>query len=385
MNISRISIDGLILSIKCLVEKANYIKSRYCNMENSNNDDKWLCQLMWAIGFVLLVMMLSAFFVIKLIEGWDHRGQFGDLFGVVNALFSGLAFAGLIITIRQQHIDLKYQRQAIEQTNQEMQNQTAEFDKQNETLRIQRFENTFFKMLEVQQSIVNDLYAGDSHSQWVDENSADGVYSKKEIPIQDEYRGRNLFYYVFRICDHVINNKITSGSRSVSGLCSVIQFRGKACFDDYMTTTMFDHYFRHLYTILRFITENEWLGVDKQYKYATFVRATLSRYELVMLYYNGFFHPKMKKMMERYCLLNNIRKDLLPMSYEYYVFLREQGVSKEDLRDAHFSIGDFEYYLTDDENDDTRYHLSAFFSKGELDKGHALLNRWRTFIKDKKS
>lgn len=50
-----------------------------------------------------------------------------------------------------------------------------------------------------------------------------------------------------------------------------------------------------------------------------------------------------------------------------------------------FSIGDFEYYLTDDENDDTRYHLSAFFSKGELDKGHALLNRWRTFIKDKKS
>jgi len=297
-----------------LVEKVNYIKSRYCNMENSNNDDKWLCQLMWAIGFVLLVMMLSAFFVIKLIEGWDHRGQFGDLFGVVNA-----------------------------------------------------------------------LYAGDSHSQWVDENSADGVYSKKEIPIQDEYRGRNLFYYVFRICDHVINNKITSGSRSVSGLCSVIQFRGKACFDDYMTTTMFDHYFRHLYTILRFITENEWLGVDKQYKYATFVRATLSRYELVMLYYNGFFHPKMKKMMERYCLLNNIRKDLLPMSYEYYVFLREQGVSKEDLRDAHFSIGDFEYYLTDDENDDTRYHLSAFFSKGELDKGHALLNRWRTFIKDKKS
>lgn len=354
----------------------------YCDMENSNNDDKWLCQLMWAIGFVLFVMMLSAFVVIKLIGDWEQRGQFGDLFGVVNALFSGLAFAGLIITIRQQHLDLKYQREAIEQTNQEMQNQTIEFDKQNKTMRIERFENTFFKMLEVQQSIVNDLYAGDSHSQWVDENSADGVYSKKEIPIQDEYRGRNLFYYVFIMCNHAIENSFLDGTTMVSGLSNVIKRRGKERFDDYMTTTMFDHYFRHLYTILRFISENEWLGADKQYKYATFVRATLSRYELIMLYYNGFFHPKMKKMMERYCLLNNIRKDLLPMSYEYYVFLREQGVSKEDLRDAHFSIGDFEYYLTDDENDDTRYHLSAFFSKGELDKGHALLNRWRTFIKD---
>lgn len=76
-------------------------------MENSNNDDKWLCQLMWAIGFVLFVMMLSVFVVIKLIGDLEQRGQFGDLFGVVNALFSGLAFVGLIITIRQQHLDLK--------------------------------------------------------------------------------------------------------------------------------------------------------------------------------------------------------------------------------------------------------------------------------------
>ena len=28
---------------------------KYCNMENYNNDDKWLRQLMWAIGFVFLL------------------------------------------------------------------------------------------------------------------------------------------------------------------------------------------------------------------------------------------------------------------------------------------------------------------------------------------
>lgn len=130
------------------------------------------------------------------------------------------------------------------------------------------------------------------------------------------------------MCNHAIENSFLDGTTMVSGLSNVIKRRGKERFDDYMTTTMFDHYFRHLYTILRFISENEWLGADKQYKYATFVRATLSRYELIMLYYNGFFHPKMKKMMEQYCLLNNIRKDLLPMSYEYYVFY----VNKEFLK-----------------------------------------------------
>ena len=87
-----------------------------------------------------------SFLIFKCINDWGQRGQFGDLFGVVNALFSGLAFAGLIITIRQQHLDLEYQSQSIAQTKQELENQTREFNEQNETLRIQRFENTFFKM-----------------------------------------------------------------------------------------------------------------------------------------------------------------------------------------------------------------------------------------------
>lgn len=165
------------------------------------------------------------------------------------------------------------------------------------------------------------------------------------------------------------------------GLYSVIKFRGKDCFDDYMTTTMFDHYFRHLYSILKFISLNEWLGEEKQYQYATFVRATLSRYELVMLYYNGFFHPKMKKMIERYCLLNNIRTDLLPMSLEYNNYLGGIGLTDKDLYDAGFSVGDFEFYLTDDENDNTRYHLSAFYTKKEMEEGIDLLNRWRQFVK----
>lgn len=166
------------------------------------------------------------------------------------------------------------------------------------------------------------------------------------------------------------------------GLYSVIKFRGKDCFDDYMTTTMFDHYFRHLYSILKFISLNEWLGEEKQYQYATFVRATLSRYELVMLYYNGFFHPKMKKMIERYCLLNNIRTDLLPMSLEYRNFLETINKTRENLSDAHFSVGDFEFYLTDDENDNTRYHLSAFYTNKEMKQGINLLYRWRQFVKN---
>lgn len=353
-------------------------------MEDKKNKDKWLCNLLWAAAFVFLIMFVSALCVFKCIGGWEQRGQFGDLFGVVNALFSGLAFAGLIITIRQQHQDLEYQKQAIEQTNQEMRCQTKEFDKQNETLKIERFENTFFKMLEVQQGIVNDFYEVDTYKQCVEEDSPDhhGKLSK-EVPAQYEYRGRNAFYYLFCRCDYEIDNYHTPGSRYVSGLREVIRLRGLAHFNDYVSISVFDHYFRHLYTILKFITENDWLGEKAQYQYSTFVRATLSRYELVMLYYNGLFHPKMKKMIERYCLLNNIRKRLLPMSLEYRAFLEGKGIDKRDLGYADFSIGDFEYYLTDDKNDVSKYYLGAFYTSKEISEGQALLERWRIFVNSK--
>jgi hypothetical protein len=50
-------------------------------------------------------------------QSWEERGQFGDLFGSVNALFSGLAFAGLLYAILQrqelalQRTELKLQRE----------------------------------------------------------------------------------------------------------------------------------------------------------------------------------------------------------------------------------------------------------------------------------
>lgn len=36
------------------------------------------------------------------IRAWERRGQFGDAFGAVNALFSGLAFAGLFWALQLQ-------------------------------------------------------------------------------------------------------------------------------------------------------------------------------------------------------------------------------------------------------------------------------------------
>ncbi|MGY3468301.1 hypothetical protein ACVW0I_005172 [Bradyrhizobium sp. LM6.11] len=50
------------------------------------------------------------------LKDWAERGQVGDLFGSVNALFSGLAFTGVIFAILLQRQELALQRQELKET-----------------------------------------------------------------------------------------------------------------------------------------------------------------------------------------------------------------------------------------------------------------------------
>lgn len=50
----------------------------------------------------------------------DERGTYGDMFGAVNSLFSGLAFAGIVYTILLQRQELSLQREELRLTRLEM-------------------------------------------------------------------------------------------------------------------------------------------------------------------------------------------------------------------------------------------------------------------------
>ncbi len=54
--------------------------------------------LIFVVTIIIFLWALSAFAIYFFIDNWNDRGTFGDLFGVINSLFSGLALAGLIYT-----------------------------------------------------------------------------------------------------------------------------------------------------------------------------------------------------------------------------------------------------------------------------------------------
>lgn len=128
-------------------------------MSKWNNDNKGIKGYVIALLFGgVLALSLVAWYLIDLfIQNPQGQGVFGDKFGAINALFSGLAFAGLIITLILQKKDLGLQRDELEQTREELKNQCLEFETQNKTLKQQQFESALYNMLQLQQQIVNDL------------------------------------------------------------------------------------------------------------------------------------------------------------------------------------------------------------------------------------
>ena len=88
-----------------------------CKDKLNNEETKsrlWIWIIIAIVG-VIAMWGVSWWGINKFIDEPTNQGTFGDMFGAVNALFSGLAFAGLIVTLLYQKEELKLQREEYEQ------------------------------------------------------------------------------------------------------------------------------------------------------------------------------------------------------------------------------------------------------------------------------
>jgi len=320
---------------------------------------------------VIGLFALSWWWLETTINDPETQGLFGDQFGAVNALFSGLAFAGLIFTIVLQKKELALQREELTQTREELKGQKEQLEEQNKTLKIQRFENTFFNMLSQFQEVVSGItYTQDSGG-------------KTKV-----YKGRELFYEGFENLEVKIREEgLFVENAKFDSLRECIEKEGLQGYASVEMPTYFDHYFRLLYRMLKFVETTDLIEKDKEkYEYTSMIRAILSRYELVWLYYNGlsvYGNKKLKPLIEKFCMLKNLRTELLCYSNDSDIELHRLGLTSEGLRANCFSGTDYEYFLTDEDNLRTQYNLKAFYTKENMSEGNDLLKKWQIFLKDR--
>lgn len=134
-----------------------------------------------SISFVL-ICWLYTYYILKDYNEND-RGTFCDMFGGINALFSGLAFCGIIITILLQSKELKLQRDEIKANRDEL-IRTTEVQKQQGISLNRQAENL---KISAKLSALNTLVNYYIESAQISNRSVDVVGSKKNLKKAEEY------------------------------------------------------------------------------------------------------------------------------------------------------------------------------------------------------
>lgn len=249
-----------------------------------------IAKIATCIGIVVILLWIISGFIIDYYWGEDGRGTIGDMFGAVNALFSGLAFAGLIITLLYQKEELSLQRAELSQTRQELESQCKEFEQQNKTLKQQRFDNTFFNMLTLQQEIINNI-------RYVDNRRSYDFRNKQQINEKTTFEGRQVFGYFYG-----------------NHLRDAITEKGVDVYDRLNFVPTFDHYFRHLFHIVKFIDNSTLIDEVDKNEYASMLESQLSKNELRFLFYYGQSAKgkhQLKPLIEKYSLLRSCNGESL--------------------------------------------------------------------------
>ena len=87
-------------------------------MKNTEGMNWWI--VVGIFSFIFIAWLITPFIYEVFFNSLEKKGQFGDSYGSLNSLFSGFAFAGVIVAILLQRLELKLQREELILTRKEL-------------------------------------------------------------------------------------------------------------------------------------------------------------------------------------------------------------------------------------------------------------------------
>ena len=292
----------------------------------------------------------------------ENLGTFGDSAGFWNAIFSALAMIAVVITLYYQfHKDRRDE----------------------ERIAIAQFQDQFFKMVSILSEIVSELRINQNNKPTFTYSIPDNVgydmtegnqsaTSSSAMQLQAEQvkdiTGRACFQYIYHeksdgknVGQHLANE--TRGDQDAIASEELYLSLRK------IIGNHFDHYFRTIYRILKFIDDIDLGNCDKEKQTevkdlcADLLRAQLSTFELALIYYNGLFpqfRNSSKKLYERYCIFNNLDPQILilPSEKNYYEYVCKNHANKEDYNPTiHYDFTAFTSPISP--NSTSRFHTTT--------------------------
>lgn len=247
-------------------------------MNNSTfTKDFWRYLIIFVVAIVIICFFPFWFTKSGLLD-FTNTGQIGDTIGGVMGPF--VAIAASVLTFLAFWVQYKANEQ------------------QRKDIALERFESNLFQLIQIQEEITNNLLFSPS-------DGADKLYGK-------DFHGRQVF--------HTLYNEKTV---PYWGIKEGLREKGIKTYEEDTDTGALDHYFRHLYRVIKYIDESKVIKDEKKYEYTSIVRAGLSQYELIMLFYNCLSKngkDSFKPLIEKYAIFNNIRVELLATDQEQKMY-----------------------------------------------------------------
>ncbi len=337
-------------------------------IEKNKEEKLWDKKVLLLIVIALILITFS--FIAPLIfsklswgaEFDERTGVIGDTIGGIMNPF--LALAGVLITFLAFYMQLRANRIQID-------NFKEELKVQKEESRIRQFEAQYYEMLRFHKENVNELEIS------VAERDANGNFIYKTV------RGRDVFRYFANELEMVYNYivEIDFATKDQFGLAYSAFFNGainqfeyeelevfmmkfKTEFltsgeistenkelDSFYNTTpiarysllkghenLLGHYYRHLYHTVKFIAleDEKFISYYQKRNYLRILRAQLSNYEQLMLFYNYLVYaPEWEvdnKFLSEYRMIHNLYPALLYDSKYLKAKYEELKSKQKDVR-----------------------------------------------------
>ena len=231
--------------------------------------------------FIFIIAIICAFPFLFTRDGcldFSNTGPIGDTIGGTMGPF--VAIAAAILTFLAFWVQFKANEQ------------------QRKDIALERFESNLFELIHIQQDITNNLI-------FVEKKGNENIV---------QAQGRDVFQYVYEDYNFGLKGKYGNTTPTIAGVKTLMQYQNVNRYTDLKELGYLDHYFSHLYRIFKYINDSEIIDDKNKYKYSCIVRANLSQYELIMLFYNSLSsngNKNFKELIETYAIFNNIRLELL--------------------------------------------------------------------------
>ncbi|GEM_PF-6971877 len=271
----------------------------------------------FVFGSVVVLWALAPIFAWLFAKGLSSQGAFGDQFGSVTALFSGLAFAGLILTLVYQIDALNAQREELELTRESVEAQTKELtlstkalsaqvtemehqrgelqgmkqaqQAQADHLSFQEFERTFFHLLDIWRR----------HFDTVGGVSVFGGVVFKACENIGDVKGESSFSVAI---NGARDEDRVDGSSQHASFSEVVEQQSGSIIKPYCLLLL--HALKHI--------KEANIHDTKKRKYGQIINATLTPDEKVLLFFNCALRQRkvLKPLVEEFSLLKGLDKEI---------------------------------------------------------------------------